>query len=177
MVPEQATRDLNPDRKPCHQPRVRRQGDTYRLGEMFIFPFIFTEPVVVRGVPDDAVGTRLRDRARTLPLRFGNQHDCSLPTRYRPAITMESRGGLFPGPALFFASGDSYMALDGASVRALADGSPALLVSRRWLGLPYAAVHTRWRDDLRSRSRRRSRLRPRAGPRTGQARRSRSAWP
>ena len=49
-VPPPATRQDNPDGglEPTSRPR---KGDTYRLGETFIFPFVFTEPVVVRGVP------------------------------------------------------------------------------------------------------------------------------
>ena len=139
MVPEQVTREPSPSGG--HAPTSRpRQGDTYRLGETFIFPFTFTEPVVVRGVP-------------TMPLELDSgtvrarYHSGSGTNTLLFAYTVqagdyeESRSGALSGAHLIFAPGDSYMALDGASVRALADGSPALLVSAAAWSTAYGSSH------------------------------------
>ena len=133
-MPEQATRKHNPDQglEPTSRPR---QGGTYRLGETFIFPFEFTEPVVVRGVP-------------TMPLELDSgtvrarYHSGSGTKRLLFAYTVqtgdyEEDGGRLVGPFVRFEAGDSYMTLDGASVRALADGSPALLVTDADWNYPY----------------------------------------
>ena len=125
-VPPQATRQHNPHEslEPTSRPR---QGDTYRLGETFIFPFAFTEPVVVRGVPT----MPLKLDSGTVRARYfkGSGTD-----RLLFAYTVQTGDYDEDGPRIFLRAGDSYMALDGASVRALADGSPALLVAdAAWL--------------------------------------------
>ena len=102
MVSEQVTLDLNPSGSlaPTSRPR---QGDTYRLGETFIFPFIFTEPVVVRGVPTMPLGLD----SGTVRARY---HSGSGTNTLLFAYTVqtgdyeESRGGDLPGAHLFFAS-------------------------------------------------------------------------
>ena len=125
-VPPQATRQHNPHEslEPTSRPR---QGDTYRLGETFIFPFAFTEPVVVHGVPT----MPLKLDSGTVRARYfkGSGTD-----RLLFAYTVQTGDYDEDGPRIFLRAGDSYMALDGASVRALADGSPALLVAdAAWL--------------------------------------------
>ena len=135
-VPPQATRQLNPSGSlaPTSRPR---QGDTYRVGETFIFPFEFTEPVVVRGVPtmplkldSGTVRARYVSGSGSKRLLFGYTVQTG---------DYEDNDGEFAGPFVTFARGDSYMALDGASVRALADGSPALLVASSGWFFPYGA--------------------------------------
>ena len=130
-LPPQATRQDNPDGglEPTSRPR---EGDTYRLGETFIFPFVFTEPVVVRGVP-------------TMPLKLDSgtvrarYHLGSGSKRLLFAYTVQTGDYDEDGPVALFDAGDSYMALDGASVRALADGSPALLVADAAWFFPFYA--------------------------------------
>ena len=128
-VPQQATRQHNPDQglRPTSRPR---QGDTYRVGETFIFPFAFTEAVVVRGVP-------------TMPLKLDSgtvrarYHSGSGTNRLYFAYTVQIGDFDSDSPIVSFRTGDSYMALDGASVRALADGSPALLVTDAAWNFPF----------------------------------------
>ena len=111
-VPQPATRRNNPDEglEPTSRPP---RGDTYRLGETFIFPFAFTEPVVVRGVPtmplvldSGTVRARYVSGSGTKRLLF--------------AYTVQTGDYDNNAPRLLFTTGDSYMALNGASVRALA---------------------------------------------------------
>ena len=102
------------------------------MGETFIFPFAFTEPVVVRGVP-------------TMPLKLDSgtvrarYHSGSGTKRLYFAYTVQTGDYDRDGPSVSFRTGDSYMALDGASVRALADGSPALLVADGAWNFPFNA--------------------------------------
>ena len=131
-LPPQATRQHDPHGglEPTSRPR---QGDTYRLGETFIFPFVFTEPVVVRGVPT----MPLKLDSGTVRARYVSEsgtNSGSGTDRLLFAYTVQTGDYDEDGPVASFRAGDSYMALDGASVRALADGSPALLVAdAAWL--------------------------------------------
>ena len=127
MVAEQVTRERNPSGS-LHQPRVRAKatptGSARRSSSPSYSPSRWSCAVFRRCRWNSTPGpcahatTQVREPTR-----------CFLPTRYRQAITRKAGAGLFPGAALFIAPGGSFMALDGASVRALADGSPALLVS------------------------------------------------
>ena len=128
-LPPQATRQHNPTEglAPTSRPR---EGDTYRLGETFVFPFIFTEPVVVRGVP-------------TMPLKLDSGY---VTTRYVSgsgtnrlyfAYTVQVGDYDEDGPFSLFSAGASYMTLDGASVRALSDGSPTNLITDIGWNFPY----------------------------------------
>ena len=102
MVPEQVTREPSPSGG--HAPTSRpRQGDTYRLGETFIFPFTFTEPVVVRGVPtmpleldSGSVRARYHSGSGTNTLLFAYT--------VQAGDYEESRSGALSGAHLIFAS-------------------------------------------------------------------------
>ena len=130
-LPPLATRRHNPDGglRPTSRPP---RGDTYRLGETFIFPFEFTEPVVVRGVPT----MPLELDSGTVRARYVSGSGTK---RLLFAYTVQTDDYDTNAPRLLFRAGDSYMALDGASVRALADGSPALLVADDAWSYPFNA--------------------------------------
>ena len=109
-----------------------RQGDTYKLGETFVFPFVFTEPVVVRGAP-------------TMPLQLDSG---TVQARYVSgsgnskiyfAYTVQTGDYDEDGPVVAFDKGDSYMTLHGASIRALADGYQVNLVADSDWSYPFNA--------------------------------------
>ena len=124
-----------PTRKPSEalEPTSRpRQGDTYELGETFVFPFVFTEPVVVRGAP-------------TMPLQLDSG---TVQARYVSgsgnskiyfAYTVQTGDYDEDGPVVAFDKGDAYMTLHGASIRALADGYQVNLFAASDWSYPFNA--------------------------------------